>query len=271
MTDVTLRLDEDWFPDALARAIREARRLIGWSQAELAERAGTSQSTISRLEAGRGNATDLGVHRRVIAALGIRGTLALDALHLHDRRRQRDPVHARLVAYVARRLERAGWLVATEVPIGDRVPRGWIDVLAFRPADQAGIISELKGDLPDLGGLQRQVGFYQRAAGWAARPLGWTFERTAVLVGALDSRAIADRLADNRPLVMRAFPGRLEDLDAWIRSPTAVKPQGPTLAMVDPLARRGTWLHRPVSDRSRRQPAYTDYADAAARLRRRRR
>jgi hypothetical protein len=64
-----------------------------------------------------------------------------------------------------------GWRVATEVPIGDPAPRGWIDLLAFRPADGSGLVGEMKGDLRDLGELQRQVSFYTRAA--AGPPGRW--------------------------------------------------------------------------------------------------
>lgn len=269
MPDITLPIGEPWFPQQLGRTVREARRLVGWSQAELAQRAATSQSTVSRLESGCANQVEVGVLVRIFGALGVRGALALDAPHLRDRRRQRDPVHARLVAYAAHRLERARWHVATEVPIGHPIPKGWIDLLAYRPIDRALLIAELKGDLPDVGELQRQVGFYARAAASVAGPMGWRFERLAVVVLALDSDAIAERVAANHRLIGRAFPGRVADLEAWVKSPEAGLPDGPTLAFIDPASRRGHWLVRATAGRQR-VAAYTNYADAAARLRARR-
>ena len=206
---------------------------------------------------------------RILGALGVRGGLALDAPHLRDRRRQRDAVHARLVAYVARWLERVGWHVATEVPIGHPIPKGWIDLLAYRPVDRALLIAELKGDLPDVGQVQRQVGFYARAAASVARPLGWRFEQLAVVVLALDSEAVAERVASNRSLIGHAFPGRVVDLEAWVRSAGARLPDGPTLAFIDPASRRSRWLVRPTAGRQR-VAAYANYADAASKLRVRR-
>lgn len=266
MSSNILRLDDAWLPEQLGRIVAEARTLVGWSQRELAERAGTSQPAISRLEGGHGAGLDLLVARRVLKALGIRATLSLDAPHLRDRVRQHDPVHARLVAHIAHRLEREGWHVATEVQIGDPDPKGWIDLLAFRPVDRAGLVGEAKADLPDMGELQRQVAFYGRAAVWAARPLGWRIERSAVLVACLDSMALAGRLAGNRDLVRRVFPTPVAEMGAWIRSPAARPPVAPALAMVDPLSRRARWLLATQLDGRRSNPAYAGYADAAARI-----
>ena len=49
--------------------ILELRRARGWSQAELARRAGVRQATISRLESGAATKLDLGVLERLAGAL----------------------------------------------------------------------------------------------------------------------------------------------------------------------------------------------------------
>lgn len=50
------------------RAVREQK---GWSQAELAERAGTRQATISEIETGRNSRIDLSLLERIAVALGV--------------------------------------------------------------------------------------------------------------------------------------------------------------------------------------------------------
>jgi transcriptional regulator with XRE-family HTH domain len=112
------------FAIQIADAVRDGRRLVGLTQRDLAARARTSQATISRLEGGSSAVVDVLVVERVLFALGIRATLTLDARHLDDRRRQLDGVHARLNGFIARRLERDGWRVALEVPIGRDSPGG---------------------------------------------------------------------------------------------------------------------------------------------------
>jgi transcriptional regulator with XRE-family HTH domain len=261
----SIRIDDPLLAPALGGVIREARSLAGWTQAELAERARTSQSMVARLELGRRLEPDVVVVSRVLAALGLRGSLEIQDRALDDRRRQRDPVHARLAGYAMRRLERLGWTVRTEVPFGRPAPRGWLDLVAIRDADA--LISEIKGDIPDVGGMQRQVAVYSAVAGAVFESLGWRPRQVGTLVLGLDSRAVAGRLADNRILLAPSFPGHPIAMATWLEHGGA--PPMPTIAMADPLSRSRDWLRRtPLSGR-RSAPAYADYADAAEWLRRR--
>jgi transcriptional regulator with XRE-family HTH domain len=262
----TLDLAQRAFPVLMADAVRDARRLVGWTQRDLAARARTSQATISRLEGGSSAAVDVLVLERVLAALGIRATLTLDARHLEDRRRQVDGVHARLNGFIARRLERHGWRVALEVPIGREAPRGWIDLLAFREADKALLVDETKTDIPDMGALQRSLAFYEREAWDAARTLGWRPARALAMVIALDTGVVARRLADSRETVTRAFPARVDATAAWLRDPASAPPRGWTLATADPADRGASWFHPTTLGARRRPPVYAGYAEAAARL-----
>jgi len=251
----------------LADVVREARRLIGWSQRDLASRAQTSQTMVSRIERADVSTLDALVVERVLTALGIRGALALNARHLDDRRRQRDAVHARLTGAVARHLERAGWQTATEVPLGDAAPRGWIDLLAYRPADRALLVEESKTEILDLGALQRSLSFYEREAWDAARRLDWRPLKAVVLCAVLDSEAVARRLVDNRDIVGRAFAAPIPAVAAWLGDPAELAPRSWALGMVDPAARGRQWLRPSPVGGHRRAYAYAHYAEAAGRLR----
>lgn len=257
------------FAQQLADVVREARLLVGWSQRELAHRARTSQATVWRIEVAAADRLDLLTVERILAVLGIRATLDLDARHLADRRRQHDSVHVRLTGFIARRLERAGWRTSTEVPLGDSAPRGWIDLLGYRPADHALLVEETKTDLPDLGALQRSLSFYEREAWVAGRRLGWHPRRTSVLVVGLDTVALGRRLMDGRDVVRRAFPASVGATATWLTDQRHEPPEGWALAMADPASRASTWLRPTILTSRRRLPAYADYADAAGKLLRR--
>ena len=51
--------------------IRETREDRGWTQEELAERAGVTQGTISRIETGKVTSLDLAVFEKLAKALGV--------------------------------------------------------------------------------------------------------------------------------------------------------------------------------------------------------
>lgn len=266
MTNRILRLGEPGTSRDLARVILDARHLVGWSQAELASRAGASQAALSRLETGRNAGLDLDAAGRILAALGMSGDLTIQDRHLRDRERQADAVHSVINGFIARRLERWLWLPVLEAQVGSPVPRGWIDLVAYREADRSLLVEETKSDIPDMGGLQRSVSFYQSMAWEVARGIGWNPTRIAVLVVALDSETVAGRLADNRETVTRAFPERIGDVAAWLSDPGRPIPRRWALGTCDPASRERAWLRPTTLGARRRPPAYRDYADAAARV-----
>ena len=67
--------------------------------------------------------------------------------------------------HIARRLERSNWNVATEVEVGGDRSRGWIDLLAFRPATGLLLVVEVKTEIHDLGQIDRALGWYEREDG----------------------------------------------------------------------------------------------------------
>ncbi len=265
--EARIRVTAGGLPSAVATLVRDARTTIGWSQRELAARVGTSQTKVWRIERADPSALDVATLDRVLSALGLRSTLDVEGHHLADRREQRDLVHARLMAAMTGRLQRCGWTVATEVPIGAGAPRGWVDLVAFRAPDAAMATFELKTSLPDIGGLQRQVDWYERAAPWVARRLGWRAERYATAVICLDTQDVANQLDEHRWLLRPAFPGGARALAAWLEETTSPPPHGRAIAVADLAARRGLGLRSSRLEGRRARPAYRDYAEAAGLVR----
>jgi hypothetical protein len=208
---------------------------------------------------------DLAVLDTVTAALGLKMTLEVEGRHLTDRANQRDPVHAAMAMAMAGRLARCSWQVATEVPTGRDTPTGWVDLLAFRERDAALAVVELKADLPDIGGLQRQVGFYEREAPFAARRLGCWPASITVIVVCLNSATVAQRLRDHRTLLAGSFPGDARVVSSWLREAGRPTPL-PSLVLTDLARRRGLALVPSGLHGRAPFPAYHDYADAAAHL-----
>jgi hypothetical protein len=199
-----------------------------------------------------------------MAMLGIVCSLDADGPALTIRREQRDVVHARCVAYVVRRLERDGWLVAAEVEIGTRRFRGWIDVLAYRPADRALLVIEVKTVIDDVGRLLRTLGWYTRSSRVAAEALGWRPRQIVRVVAVLATEESDARIGANQALLRLELAGGAEQLLAWIRDSSASRPDG-AIAMIDPSNRGRRWLRRTKADGRRSPSPYRDYRDAVAR------
>jgi Holliday junction resolvase len=183
---------------------------------------------VSLVEAGTANfSCDLG--GRLISAVGV--TIDLQYQLPHAEPRQRDAAHARCVAYVQRRLERDGWLVAREIEVGSPRSHGWIDLLAFDPRTRTLLVIEVKTQLDDVGRIERTVAWYVRGAPAAAMRLGWHAEAVGSWLLVLATDANEQRLRENRLTLAQSFPRRAPELDL-----------GPGLALIDPRSRRRAWL-----------------------------
>ena len=237
----------------LAAIVRQGRARLGLTMTQLAERAGISRQMVALVEGGSANPT-LEVMSRLVDALGIRlelverGPVAIVA-------RVHDEGHARMSAYVERRLTRLGWLVAREVRIEDGRYLGWIDLLAYHPATRTLLVIEIKTRLADIGGLERTVDWYGRVAWSAARKLGWRPERVVRWVRALASDEVDAVVSAHRAVFATAFPSRAVAMEEGLSQPESM-PAAPGLALIDPSSRRRSWLFRTRVDGRRTAAPY---------------
>jgi transcriptional regulator with XRE-family HTH domain len=248
--------------DQIGRTARSARLARRWSQRRLADASGCSQSEVSRIE--RAAMPDLTIRRltRLLRALDIEPELFL-AVPRIEVSPQRDRAHARCVGAVARRLMKAGFIVATEVEVGGPRWRGFIDILAIHPVARLLLVIEIKTELTDLGALDRQLGSYVGEAWSAASALGWRPRGATGIAVVLATSENDRRLRANRDLIDAAFPLRYRTI--WPHLGSSVRPLPPRgargLAMIDPASRRRFWL-LPTTLDGRRVPA--PYPDRAA-------
>ena len=233
---------------SLGASVRAVRVALGLSQRVLGERIGRSQVYVSLVERGRVPGLSITEADSLCGALGATLVLGIEAPVLLAGSRQRDAAHARCVAYVMRRLTKEGWIVRREVQIGTPARPGWIDVLAFHPELRVLLVIEIKTELIDLSGLERQLGWYAREARHAAGSLGW-------------SAAEVVRLRENAAGIGQAFPRRWRDLIAVVRGGVHAAATGWGIAMIDPQSRARDWLRPTVLDGRRSQAPYRHIAD----------
>lgn len=244
-----------------ARVVRTSRAARRWSQRRLSREIGISQSHLARIELAQ--VPDLSLHlaHRTLEALG--GHLEAGFVGaVGSPPPVRDRAHARCVAYVARRLERIGFVVAAEVEVAAGRWRGFADLLAFDPRSHVLLVIEVKTEIHDLGDIDRQLGVGERGAWGAALRLGWRPRRVIGVLLLLATIENDRRLAESRQAFAQRYRRRARELQAIVDGgPLEVERGERGLAMIDPATRRRGWLLATAID-GRRSPAR--YADRRA-------
>jgi transcriptional regulator with XRE-family HTH domain len=205
----------------LGTAIRTLRIRAGWTQAELASRAGVSESDVSRLERGLADRLPMRKIHRVALALdawadyGLRwrgGELerAVGARHA--------AMHQALAHWLG---EVGGWQLAPEVCFSVYGERGVIDGLGWHEATGTILVIELKSELVDvsevLGTFDRKV----RLAPGIGRDRGWEPRRVGAWLLLADGRTNGRRVASHRDVLRAALPDDGRRLEGWLRTPTS--------------------------------------------------
>lgn len=198
---------------------------------------------------------------RLLAAMGARLVIGVDAPYLADRQRQVEPAHARCSAHVEARLRRQGWETRREVEVGGDRSRGWIDVVAYHRAQKVLLVIEIKTEIRDFGAVERALGWYEREAQSVAHRVGWRPESTRGCLLLLATQSSDARAAADREPFDVGFPVRARELAGLVGGTWAPIRDGRAVAMIDPRSRRHEWL-RSLRIDGRRSPApYLDYAD----------
>jgi transcriptional regulator with XRE-family HTH domain len=251
---------------------RSRRTDLDITQDALARSIGVSRGYIATIETGRANPT-LDVVERLGHGLGVDLTLAPSIAGVANLR-QRDLVHVRCSSAVQRRLTSAGWDCRREVAFSDGRATGWIDLLAYERARRMLIVIEIKTILDDVGAVERQMGWYERHAREVAREIGWPVSEIRLWLLALATDDVERAIAISRQALSMAFPARAREMQQELGKSGAAQHRGARarrgLALIDPASRRASWLIPSRTDGRRSRAPYRGYAEAAARLTRRR-
>ena len=202
-------------------AVRAVRLKRGWRQRDLAERAGISTSTISRIERGHPGTLSLDTIRAVSSALDIRVELAA-RWRAGDLDRLVNAKHSALHDLVAEMFhdELPAWILAPEVSFAVYGERGVIDIVAWHPGRRALLIIELKTDISDVNEL---VGTFDRKRRLARQVVqserGWDPLTVSGWVIVAPGRTNRARIAAHGAMLRAAFPMDGRGIRSWLGDP----------------------------------------------------
>ncbi len=205
----------------IGAAIRLLRIRRRWRQRDLAQRAGVSQSVVSRLERGHLGTLSLDTIRAVAAALDIRVDV-IARWRAGDLDRMLSAGHSALNEAVSRRLvDLDGWEFAPEVSFSIFGERGVIDILAWHAASRSLLVIELKTELVDFNELLGTIDRKRRHAAEIARERGWLARASSVSVWVIvaDSSTSRRRAADHATMLRAAFPLDGRAIRSWLARP----------------------------------------------------
>jgi hypothetical protein len=205
---------------AFGAAVRLARLRRGWRQQDLADRAKTSRSAVSRIERGLLEDVPWPWPRRVCAPLEIRVELQPRGRG-GDLDRMINERHSALHESVARSLANAfpDWVMAHEVSFNVFGERGVVDMILWHPARRPLLIIELKTELVELGLLLATVDRRRRLAADIVMDCGSETQAVSSWVIVARSRTTERRIAEHRTMLRSAVPDTQRRIDAWLGDP----------------------------------------------------
>lgn len=189
----------------VGRLFRELRIRLGWTQQDVAEKAGISRAAYSEMEHGRIGKVPLGKLRSVGAVLEVRLRLepswrgAAADIVVSSR-------HAAMAERVSHILLAAGWELRPEVTFNWYGERGIVDIVAWHAATRTLLLIEIKTELADVNDLLAVQDRRRRLAAQIAAPFGWQPATVAQWVVIADSRTNQRRVKAHRALLRASFP-----------------------------------------------------------------
>ena len=203
----------------LGRMVQSLRLSRNLSQEDVADRAGVSRGTISRLERGIVDCMTVGVIRAISGAMSMPSIVTL-GWRAPELERLRDRLHASMVEEVAATLGPVGWEVVPEYSFNHFGERGSADLLAWRAASQALLIVETKTRLWDLQAMLNSLDRKRRLlTEVCARDRGWQPRAVGVVLVMPDMsthRHVVERHADT---FRAALPQRQVEVRHWLAEP----------------------------------------------------
>jgi transcriptional regulator with XRE-family HTH domain len=203
----------------IGRVLRALRHKKGWRQADVAQKAGISQTVISNLEIGEIGSLSIATFREIAVAVGAQAVVSLKWRGA-DLDRLLDEGHAAVVGAVVGLLAKAGWEIHPEVSFSVYGERGSIDVLAWHAPSRTLLVVEVKTELVSLEETIRKLDVKIRLAPEvAAERFGWKPAFRSHLLVLPDTSTQRRRVALHAAVLDLAMPVRGEELRAWIKAP----------------------------------------------------
>ncbi len=200
----------------MVRAVRIRR---GWRQQDLADLAGVSRGTISRIERGKLDELSIGRVRAVCLALEIRAELMPRSRHA-EVDRMASARHSALAEFVVNWLAGLeGWIVRPEVSFAFYADRGIVDVLAWHAKRRAILVIELKTEIIDVGELLGTLDRKRRVAARIAQDLGWRPDVVGVCLLVGESMTNRRRVQRHAATFQAALPQDGRAIRRWLREP----------------------------------------------------
>lgn len=231
------------------RAIRALRRREALRQADVGQRAGVSDTTISRIERGIVGPVAFARLRRIGEAVGAEIELNV-RWRGEELDRLLDEAHAGLVDAAVALLGRAGWDVRVEATFAVAGERGSIDVLAWHASTRLVLVGEVKSVVPDAQAMIATLDRKARLAPSIAADRGWQCTGVARVLFVGEGRTSRARIERHAAMFEAAFPVRGRAALGWIREPAPASPPS-ALLFLDTLPADGRRCHRVSSDSRR--------------------